>query len=408
MPSVASLIVKLTARCDIDCSYCYMFRSEDQTFKHVPKMMSLCTAKKTVRRAIEHASSRSLERFAITLHGGEPTLWPRARWEALLDYVDVESSRANVELEVSVQTNLYTPRWDTLALLHERGIRIGVSLDGPAEYNDRYRRNHRGEGTYGKVIANAEKLAEEVGPGFLAGFLCVANPSIPPERFIDWVDLLPTKTVSLLWPMEFNHENPPWTHFGEAQENYRQNPKLGVWFASVFNVWLDRNQPDIKIRYFDSLIRQALGSRQHEDSVGAEALELAVVNTDGGFERHDYFRWLGDGRTRTQFNVHNHKISDLEQDPLVRWGLEMPNQVPASCARCAFQKTCGGGFLPGRISRRSSSLRRSVHCFDQFELFRQLRARLFRLPPLKDSCRPPPFAGMARGLTVVQDLEPRV
>src|SRR5207253_5198147 len=70
---ISQLLVKVAARCNIDCSYCYWFR--DASVYAKPKLMSPAVLSQLLRRAEEHVVQHSLPEFAIILHGGEPLLW---------------------------------------------------------------------------------------------------------------------------------------------------------------------------------------------------------------------------------------------------------------------------------------------------------------------------------------------
>ncbi len=58
-----SAIVKLTAVCDIDCTYCYMFNQADQTFKRMPARMPLPTALRLLGRICDYQPQRRARTF---------------------------------------------------------------------------------------------------------------------------------------------------------------------------------------------------------------------------------------------------------------------------------------------------------------------------------------------------------
>ena len=70
---ISQLLVKVAARCNIDCSYCYWFR--DAAVYDKPKLMSADVLHQLLRRIEEHLAGYSLVDFPIVLHGGEPLLW---------------------------------------------------------------------------------------------------------------------------------------------------------------------------------------------------------------------------------------------------------------------------------------------------------------------------------------------
>jgi uncharacterized protein len=370
----SSAVVKLTSICNMNCSYCYMFNAADRTFERVPKLMSVETATRLVARIVEHMTDTGLSTFTIALHGGEPTLWPQDSFEALLDEIDRARQRGFL-IECSLQTNAYQPLKPALAsLFRAHGITLGISIDGPRRFNDAMRVTHGGQGTHDRVIANVESLIERGYRDILGGFLCVANPEIPPEDFVRWANRLPLRNIDLLWPINFNWTRPPWEEAGEL--SYRVNPTYGVWFSRVFTEWWRLDDPTLYIRCFRQLIDLHIGSARHTDAYVNDRLDMFVVNTDGRIEYPDYVRAAGDGAAATRYTLQQHSLADAASDDLFTRLYNLSAQLPSECADCAHRASCGGGFLPGRAGSDGPLQRKSVLCHDQALLFSTIRFAL--------------------------------
>jgi uncharacterized protein len=363
-----SAIVKLTAVCDIDCTYCYMFNQADKTFTRMPARMPLPTALRLLDRICDYHPRGAAEPFSIILHGGEPMLWPDASFVALLSHIARRRDQG-WNLDVAVQTNLVQPiAPQLLALFREHRVSLGVSLDGPQEVNDAARVDRRGRGTYARVMANVERMLADGDGALIGGFLSVANPSLPPEDFLAWVRSLPIPKVDVLWPIEFNWRNPPW-QLG-ASRAYADEPRYGTWYASLFRAWWALDDPGLTIRLFNNLLHVALGGPGHVDALVNDSYNMFVVNTDGSYEYPDYLRVAGDGSACTPFHIDKDGIAALAGDPLFARLLNLRAELPAKCAGCRHRVICGGGFLPGRSDAREGiAPRESVLCADQMHFF---------------------------------------
>ena len=362
-----SAILKLTAACNLNCSYCYMFNQNDKTYTRVPGLMPQAVARQALRRIGEHMAHHSVKKFSLVLHGGEPTLWPFESFRALLEDIAALRQRTG-HLDVSLQTNAYRFDPDLLHLLSEHGVSVGISIDGPKPYHDRYRVDHRGEGTYDRVMATVEQMLDQGYKHLIGGFLTVANPDIPPTEYLDWVRRLPVPRASVLWPIEFNYDNPPWT--AQTFDDYIRKPPYGLWFAELFREWWRRDDPQIYIRLFFDVIHRVLGGRTHGDSIGNDVNDMLVINTDGAIEYPDYYRAHADGGSRTSYTIFDHSLGDLAHDPVFNFNLHMADFLPEPCTRCPHQNLCGGGFLPGRMSKGSlPPQHKSVLCFDHYYFY---------------------------------------
>lgn len=379
----STCILKVTAWCNLDCTYCYMFNQADETYRRVPRELPEATALRVLERIAEHYTAHGLSRFTIVLHGGEPTLWPVRSFAAFLRRVG-ELRSQGVMLEVELQTNAYHLKPELLALLEEHRVSLGISLDGPREINDRHRVNHARRGSYDRVMRTVDTMLESGRGRMIGGFLCVADPESAPAEFLEWADGLPIRRLDVLWPIQYSYDRPPWPAGGLMR--YRRNPRYGEWFAELFRLWWAKDDPTLHIRLFQECILWHLGARRHTDVLVNDRINMFVVNTDGGYEYPDYFRAHEDAGSRTRFNVAEHSIDDLSRDPGFAYCLSLGTFLPSECEGCSVVGLCGGGFLPGRMASDSPLPRRkSVLCYDQYHFFahvaRVLAPHLAQLEP---------------------------
>ena len=68
-------IVKLNGRCNLACTYCYVYEMGDESWRSKPKIISAETLDCTARRIAEHATAHQLADVEVVLHGGEPLLY---------------------------------------------------------------------------------------------------------------------------------------------------------------------------------------------------------------------------------------------------------------------------------------------------------------------------------------------
>ena len=73
-PKCKTFVVKIASRCNLNCTYCYMYNMGDESYKSQPKTMSEGTVIQMIRRAKEHCDVNELKKFTFVLHGGEPLL----------------------------------------------------------------------------------------------------------------------------------------------------------------------------------------------------------------------------------------------------------------------------------------------------------------------------------------------
>ena len=173
-----TVLVKTASRCNIDCSYCYVYRGPDTAWRLQPKRMRREVAAALCDRLIEQAQRQEVG-FAIVLHGGEPLLLGFDELASLLRGLRTHLSPDRHP--ISVQTNGTLLSEKLLDLFAETRTSVSVSIDGPPEVNDLARLDHRGLSTYSATMRGIRLLASHSESAFLfAGTLSVIQPAVDP------------------------------------------------------------------------------------------------------------------------------------------------------------------------------------------------------------------------------------
>ena len=139
---LTTLIVKVTSACNLACTYCYDYDSEEYGTRLDPEL-----GVEAIRQALDLAPNG----LWVILHGGEPMLaWPTI--EHLVLEAEREAVTRGKRIRFTGQTNLtrLTTRIVEFSVAHD--IAWGVSLDGPKEVHDHARVRHRGEGSYDTMM----------------------------------------------------------------------------------------------------------------------------------------------------------------------------------------------------------------------------------------------------------------
>lgn len=133
------LILQPTPFCNIDCSYCYLPDRGNRS------RMTVETASLAVSRLKDDGLLG--DNLTVVWHAGEPLVLPVDFYEAVVVAMG-EAAGAGVRVTHSIQTNatLIDDAWCRFFAEHQ--IRIGVSVDGPADLHDRHRRTRTGKGTH--------------------------------------------------------------------------------------------------------------------------------------------------------------------------------------------------------------------------------------------------------------------
>src|SRR4051812_26690166 len=65
---------KVASRCNLNCTYCYVYNSADRRWSRQPKLMSEKVARQVAVRLREHLEAHGKTDATVNFHGGEPLL----------------------------------------------------------------------------------------------------------------------------------------------------------------------------------------------------------------------------------------------------------------------------------------------------------------------------------------------
>lgn len=171
---IPMIILQVTQSCNLRCSYCiYSDIDNDLQRSHSAKHMTFETAKKAVDFLWEHSvDSPSVN---IGFYGGEPLLEIELI-KKVIEYA--EELFAGKRLTFSITTNGTLLSEDIIEYFNEKKMQLTISLDGPEEIHDKYRRFAAdGKGTFRVIFDNVEKLRKKYPEYFSkALFNMVINP----------------------------------------------------------------------------------------------------------------------------------------------------------------------------------------------------------------------------------------
>src|SRR5689334_9263270 len=123
-PVPAYVVMQPTTLCNLDCTYCYLpFRGED-------RRMPVAVAERVAESVNPWAERAAMadDRFSVVWHGGEPMAAGRRALAELM------SPFTGVEHHIQTNATLIDDAWCEFFAEHE--IRVSVSVDGPASFND--------------------------------------------------------------------------------------------------------------------------------------------------------------------------------------------------------------------------------------------------------------------------------
>ncbi|MCF0052411.1 radical SAM protein [Dyadobacter sp. LJ53] len=364
------LVVKIASRCNLNCSYCYMYNMGDESYRQLPKIMTDAVVDQLIERTARHCEDFKLRDFELILHGGEPLLAGKSFLIRFVEKAKKRFEEKRMKLRIGIQTNgvLLDEEW--CKLLSASSISIGISIDGPAGWHDKYRKDHQLNGTHAKTLLGLRAAQNEKCK---VGVLSVMNASSDPRSMYDYFNQLSIDDLDFLWP-DHNYEKLPELYIQRSRApGYTP---FGDWWIRLFDCWFADRFTKPRIRFLNQVILMILGRDAGFESIGQEENRYLIVETDGGIEASDYLKACGNGFTKEGLNVRNDEFSEAFDTPLMKMHRQSHLVMSETCMQCKIREVCGGGHIAHRFGNGNGFDNPSIYCFDLMKLLTHIQNRL--------------------------------
>jgi uncharacterized protein len=357
-PIFAYLLVKLAARCNLDCAYCYWFRDPQVNAK--PAILTEEAAAALLKNLEVHIRRYQLDEFTLLFHGGEPLLFGKRRFGDLLERLQQLSSSLGCAFTQMVTTNGVLVDQEWAEILKRFGVHVSVSIDGPPGIHDAKRRDFASRGSYEKGVRALTILRVA---GIEPGVIAVCDPESDPEAVAGHiVNELAISNFDIL-PPDATHEDKP--------------KSIASYYKSLFDYWDKELGPrGVEIRIISAMVQGLFTGQVSSDSIGFGPVHTVTLLTDGSLEALDVLRIARPGITKTGYTIFANDLQDVARDKDWRKIYDASLSLPATCARCAFHQACGGGHLAHRWSNARSFDNPSVYCEDWKSILSHVWLRL--------------------------------
>ena len=344
------------ALCDLNCDYCFYLEKEalfskDKRYRMSDEVLSAYIA--------EYVAAQPTPVVEFVWHGGEPTLMGLDFFRKVVDLQRPYQTQKIIRN--SLQTNGMRLNDEWCAFFKEEDFLIGLSLDGPKEIHDRYRKDKQGRGTFDRVMAAARLLQQhQVEFNVLA---CVGKETArhPLEvyrffreagfnyiQFTPIIERLPdmaTKAqgLSLARPAILDHQEPnqqvtPWTVEPEA---------YGDFLIAIWEEWVRHDVGTLFVMNFDWALNAWCGQGSPVCIFAQRCGQAVALEHNGNVYACDHYVYpeylLGNIQTQSLAQM-------VEQSLSNGFGAHKETRLPRQCRECEVKEACWGGCPKHRFT----------------------------------------------------------
>ncbi len=343
--------------CNLDCVYCFYSYKKNRETPSYNWTMDHETLEIFVRDYIRSQPPGYPVQFVW--QGGEPTLLGLDFFE---EVVELQRKYGGPDQKVinAFQTNatLIDEKW--ASFFSENKFLLGVSIDGPKEIHDYYRVDHRGEGSFDRVMDGVEHLREHnVDYNALVCITDISSKDPLPIynflrahfEFIQFIPVVAKRDFRERAPFLRDSENP-----GEQSAKSHTDPTtdwsvtpqgFGTFLTTIFDTWVKNDVGKVFVQLFDYTLANWLGYPVPLCVLNRTCGKALVMEHNGDIFSCDHFVFpefrLG--------NIRETPLADLARGSAqTSFGRDKWERLPGACMDCEYLRLCFGGCPKNRFS----------------------------------------------------------
>ncbi len=326
--------------CNLACAHCY-YLSKENLYPKSDFQMSFALLDRFTQQYIQ--AQRGPE-VTFLWQGGEPTL------------IDLDFFYKAIELQKkyqppgmrifnSIQTNgtLLDDEW--CAFFKANNFMVGLSLDGPSELHNTYRRDKAGKPTFDLVMTGLSLLKKHQVEFNILACINNINAEHPLKVYKFLRDEAGVEFIQFI-PVIERHNETGYQKGHQVTDRSVTGKQYGDFFITIFDEWVRRDVGKVYVQLFDVALASWVGQRPglcaYEDTCGA----AMVMEHNGDIYSCDHYvepdYWLGNIT-----EVLLAEIVNLQQQR--QFGKNKRNSLPRYCLECEVRFACNGGCQKNRV-----------------------------------------------------------
>lgn len=360
------------ALCNLACKYCYYLEKSKLYTNNPRHVMSDELLERFTRDYIAMQTSPNV---LFTWHGGETLMRPISFYKKALELQKKYAGGRNIDNSIQTNGTLITEEW--ARFFKENHFLVGVSIDGPQEFHDEYRKTRTGKPSFLQVMKGIQWL----------------------NRYgVEWNAMAVVNDFNGDYPLDFYHFFKEigchYIQFTPVVERYYRHPdgrmlaspidgavaeltdfsvspeQWGKFLCMLFDEWVRNDVGEYFVQIFDSTLAGWMGVPPSLCSMGETCGHAGVIEFNGDVYACDHYVF-------PEF-----KLGNIYQDTLtnmmyserqMRFGNNKRDLLTRQCRECDFLFACHGECPRNRFAQsRDGEDGQNYLCAGYYEYFQHV------------------------------------
>jgi len=343
--------------CNLNCDYCFYLEKQalfdqGENFRMTDAVLAAYIT--------QYITSQPTPEVEFVWQGGEPTLLGIDFFKRVIELQKPFIGKKKITNSLQTNGTLLTDEW--CAFLKQHNFLVGISIDGPQEIHDRYRRDRSGHGSFDKAMAGLKRLqkhgvdynvmacvARETAMHPLEVYHFFKNEGIEFIQFSPIIERIPDDYsnacgLHLAGPasLDKKEQNTQVTEWTVFPEHY------GDFLIAIYEEWVRNDVGEVFVMNFEWALNAWLGNPSPVCIHAHQCGRSVVIEHNGDVYACDHYVYplykLG--------NILSDDFSSMVNKSLqLGFGIAKEAALPRWCQECDVLPACRGGCPKHRFIR---------------------------------------------------------
>lgn len=338
------------SRCNLACKYCYYLEKSCLYADDPSQVMSDELLEKFIR---DYIAAQTMPQVLFTWHGGETLMRPLAFYKKAVALQKKYAGGHTIDNCIQTNGTLLTDEW--CEFFKQEGWLVGVSIDGPQEFHDEYRRNKGGRPSFHQVMHGIQLLNKH---GVEWNALAVVNDfnGDYPLDFYHFFKEMGCRYIQFTPIVERMQSHTDGRTLAAVDETgngglmeFSVTPEQwGNFLITIFDEWVRHDVGEYYIQIFDSTLANWVGAQPGLCSLAKTCGHAGAIEWNGDVYACDHFVFpqykLG--------NIHEATLIEMMYSPRqLAFGQAKQTSLPRQCRECDYLFACNGECPKNRFTQ---------------------------------------------------------
>ena len=322
--------------CNLACRYCYYLEKKKYYPDARRQLMSEATLEEFVKQYI---AAQTTPEVIFTWHGGEATVRKLDFYRKAVELQKQYGAGRNIINCLQTNATLLTDEWCLFLKRHD--WLVGVSVDGPKEFHDEYRRMADGRPSFNAVMRGIRMLQSHGVEWNALAVVNDYNADYPVEfyRFFKEIGCRYIQFTPVVERIKPDNMLADVASQGELAEFSVTPRQWGDFLIGLFDEWVREDVGKVFVQIFDATLANWVGAMPGVCSLSSMCGHAAAMEWNGDVYACDHFVFpqykLG--------NIHETTLIEMmASDRQLEFGASKQAGLPRLCKECRWMFACHG------------------------------------------------------------------